>query len=182
MQLTTAAARNFLKKFARTGGGIVADGMCYDYGCSDLRGRNVLKDIPHSVMVISDFKSLWIRLAIMNEKGIDGSKVIEYTILPSRMAPNEFGFIILKPQGLYFFPIVFFPCLMRYVDRTLSVAGSIVSPAGTRLAKCDSPLEVWAFGCKPAFEAAIESMERSFEQPELILLEWERLTSQGLRP
>lgn len=175
MELTASDARAFLQQYANDGGGIVADGVTYDYGCTDFTNMLVLRDVPHAVMAASDFKTLWMKMAFFSSSGVDGAKEIEYTLICSAMAPKEFGAILLKPKGIYFFPLIFSPCLVRYVDRVVSVAEHLPSPHGVRLIKSELPLDVWSFGCRAAFDGGMQAIERDFEQPEHVLSEFERI-------
>jgi hypothetical protein len=151
-------AKSFLRRFVEKGGGVVAAGAFYDYGRGDLIERTILEDIPHSVLHITDVKSLWIRLGIINDRGLASSRKIKYKFLPSKGAPDDFGYLVLRPH-IGSIPMVVVPCLSKFIKRAVSVFESLPSPHRIEVELSDWPEEAFAFGCERALASALESFE-----------------------
>jgi hypothetical protein len=151
-------AESFLKQFAESGGGVVAGGAFYDYGRGDLIGRRILEDIPHAVLHITDVKSLWIRLGIIDDRGLASSRKIKYKFFPSKGAPDDFGYLVLRPD-VGSIPLVVVPCLSKFIVRAVSVFESLPSPHRIQVEFSEWPDEAFAFGCEKALTSAFDSFE-----------------------
>jgi hypothetical protein len=145
-------ARAFLAEYA-TRNFVVASSVGYDFGAGDFRGIKLLYDIPHVVVTIRDFRSLWWALAWKSEKGLAGTRTIEWSAAPSLIGNKYFGFIILKPQNKSF-PLVLNPSFIRERDRTVSVAEKLPGPYGVKLVMETGELAPWL---GPMMEAALIS-------------------------
>jgi hypothetical protein len=155
-------AESFLRQFAAAGGGIVVGGALYDYGRGDLLERNVVQDLPHAVLYITDMKSLWVKLAILNDRGLASGKTILFKYFPSSQAGNEFGYLVFRPE-IGSIPMVVVPCLAKFVDRAVSVFEALPSQFGISAMPCDWPIDVFALGCERALSAAFASFEPNFD-------------------
>jgi hypothetical protein len=175
MRLSAQDSHLFLAKFVQAGGGIVAVSPYYDFANADFPQQNILADLPHAVMAITDVKSLWVRLALFSEVGIRGSRTIEYLVLPSKYFPEEFGYLLLKPQDLPL-PIIVNPIIIRNHKRALSIVDRVRSPFGTRLEPYNGPLGPWVKACGSAVAGAVSAFDRSLEQPPEVLARIAELT------
>jgi len=152
----------FLSQFAAGGGGIVVGGALYDYGRGDLPERNVVQDLPHAVLHTTDVKSLWVRLAILNDRGLASGRDIIYKFFPSIQARDEFGYLVFRPE-LGSIPMVVVPCLAKFVHLAVSVFEALPSQFGVRATPCDWPNEAFAFGCERALSSAFASFEPNLD-------------------
>jgi hypothetical protein len=124
------AARTFLQNFGRTKP-IIATSLGYSVKEGDFAGTNILREVPHAVTYISDFRSLWMDLACWNE-GLVGSRIIEYMPLPSISGDPYYGYLLLKPAGRNF-PVIVNPYVHYFGRRVISVVDFLPSPRGVRL-------------------------------------------------
>jgi PDZ domain len=121
-------------------------------------GRRILEDIPHAVLHITDVKSLWIRLGIIDDRGLASSRKIKYKFFPSKGAPHDFGYLVLRPD-VGSIPLVVVPCLSKFIVRAVSVFESLPSPHRIQVEFSEWPDEAFAFGCEKALTSAFDSFE-----------------------
>jgi hypothetical protein len=108
---------------------ILASSVGYDFGAGDYTGVTLLADIPHVVVTIRDFRSLWLALG---RNGVRGSRIVEWMPMPSPSGREYFGFMVLKAADSYF-PIVVNPSLVSQRTRSVSVADRWPAASGVRL-------------------------------------------------
>jgi hypothetical protein len=123
-----AAAGPFLASYGRQRP-IVASSVGYDFGAGDYAGAALLRDVPHVVLTIRDFRSLW---GSIRDNGLRGCRNVEWMALPSPSGRRHFGFFVLKPSDSPF-PIVVNPTLVYQSRRAVTVAEDWPSTEGTRL-------------------------------------------------
>jgi hypothetical protein len=171
------SARDFLKEMVATKP-VVASSLGYDFSTGDFKGANLLKEIPHVVVTIRDFRSLWWSIAWETDNGLVGCRIIEWRAMPSPMGEKPFGFLLMKPSDRPF-PIVMNPSLISQYPRTVSVADRMPSPHGTRLIESEGNPYQWLGGLKDAVMAAVAAVEGrqlAVHQPGPVDFERELLT------
>jgi hypothetical protein len=122
-------ARNFLEQFGRfdmASKPILVSSAGYDFGAGDYADMSLLKHIPHVVVAIRDFRSLWMSLG--RNKGLRGCTTIEWRAMPSPSGRKYFGFLLFKPTDNPF-PIVVNPCVVYYLKRIMTAAEDLPSTA-----------------------------------------------------
>jgi hypothetical protein len=113
-------AREFLTQFGRwdmASKPVLASSTGYDFGEGDYKGIDLLRNIPHVVVSIRDFRSLWMSLG--RKKGLRGCRNIEWRAMPSPSGRKYFGFLLFKPADNPF-PIVVNPSVVYYHERTIT--------------------------------------------------------------
>jgi hypothetical protein len=138
---------------------VIASSVGYSVGDGDYEGATVLRDVPHAVVAVSDFRSLWMRLAWLSE-GLAGDRDIEWQAMPSSTGKPDFGYLVLKPRGRAH-PAIVVPCLVRYRERIVSVATALPSPHGVRLLPSGEAPARWL---GPALYRAVTTAAVVFEQ------------------
>jgi hypothetical protein len=121
-------AKDFLTPYAYSHP-IIVGSPGYDFSNGDYEGVTLLKDIPHVVVTIRDFFSLWLALG---GTGLAGCRSIEWRSMPSPSGRKHFGFLLFKPADKPF-PILVNPCLVTYYDRAVTAAELWPSGRGVRL-------------------------------------------------
>jgi len=106
---------------------VIASSIAYDFGEGDFKGRCLLRNIPHVVVTIRDFRSLWFAISFLGDKGLRNCKEIEWFAMPSLSGQPNFGYLLLKPAN-HEFPIVINPCVISEYNRILTVVDQMNSP------------------------------------------------------
>jgi hypothetical protein len=159
-------ARAFLKAFARNGGGIVVQSVGYDFGAGDLAGMTVVSGLPHAVMAVLDFRSLWTRMAVLSDAGMGGERDLQFCFVDSEEFPDEFGLLLRGASVAQ--PIVVMPALARNVAHMVSAADALESPFGTRIVRpTDTSFDAFTRECEHAVNCAVEAFGESLGQPDL---------------
>lgn len=157
-------ARPFLRSYSNRGA-IIASSVRYDLGAGDFEGMDCLVDIPHVVVAISDFRSLWMRLI---SRGLAESSEVEWKAMPSPAGRKHYGFLVLKPADRSF-PVVLNPSPVEHFRRVVSVAEALPSPRGVRLRESLAPPPIWL----GAMEHAVMTAAAVFEvgsRPDAVMM------------
>jgi hypothetical protein len=117
---------------------VLASSTGYDFGEGDYKGIDLLRDIPHVVVSIRDFRSLWMSLG--RKKGLRGCRNIEWRAMPSPSGRKYFGFLLFKPADNPF-PIVVNPSVVYYHERTITAAIDLPSTAVQLVERRGDPYE-----------------------------------------
>jgi hypothetical protein len=108
---------------------IVASSVGYDFGVADYTNVKLLRDVPHVVVAIRDFRSLWYGVG---PRGLRDCGAIEWMAMPSPSGRRHFGFLLLKPADNAF-PIVVNPTLVSEYKRAVTVADRWTFKSGVHL-------------------------------------------------
>jgi hypothetical protein len=135
-ETTFDAARRFLLSAALgRGASVIANGVGYDDESGDFAEFPLLEGIPHVVVLLRDFRSLWFGIAVGDGRGLGGSRTVEWMPMPFPMNPaSYFGFLVLKGRDRAW-PVFLLPCIIGKYERIVSVAEDVPSPHGVRLAQ-----------------------------------------------
>jgi hypothetical protein len=108
---------------------IVASSVGYDFGVGDYTNVKLLRDVPHVIVAIRDFRSLWYGVG---PRGLRDCGAIEWMAMPSPSGRRHFGFLLLKPADNAF-PIVVNPTLVSEYKRAVTVADRWTFESGVHL-------------------------------------------------
>lgn len=153
-------ARSFLEKWSRDQKGIVTSSILYDFSLGDVEGGGLLYNLPHAVVSVTDFHSLWTKIC-SGDYGFMGCKRPRVGFSFLKRVPEDFGFLLMFPEGP--FPLIFMPCLFRTAQRILSAPEELLSPAGFGLIQLEAEeAESLVDQCGLSASAAVELMSQVY--------------------
>jgi hypothetical protein len=157
------SARSFLRNWAAQGKGIVTASIDYDLHRGDFLGRDVLKDLPHVVVAITDLRTLWLRMTDSERGGFKGARRIKVALVSCEEAPDLYAYLVFKSEAS--FPLVIIPVLLQsgqYVSRT--IIGELRT-AGYQLdAVPQSEIRAFVGNCEPSLTAAFYWLHGYFSE------------------
>ena len=154
-------AREFLRRWSSTGKGIVTSSVLYDFGKGDLLGSSVVGDLPHAVVAITDFRTLWTKMTVLSDCGLAGAT--QLTIGAVQTGHPEFAFLVISGGVAY--PVVVLPCLARLIQMLPSVDEElrIMPPYGVRFAQPQEMSSLMAGPVGAGVRAALAALSDHFD-------------------
>ncbi len=138
---------------------IVVSSPNYQYATADFRDVELMRDIPHLVMCVTDVNTLWLRLCLL-EGSLGGFTDLEYQTIPSATLGPRYGFLVVKPVAKAF-PVLVVPIILSQQNRALSVFNSPPEGAKVTIRRSTAPSAAACLGepmCR-AIAAAVEIFE-----------------------
>jgi hypothetical protein len=138
---------------------IVVASPNYQYATADFSDVELMRDIPHLVMCITDVNTLWLRLCLF-EGSLGGFTDLEYQTIPSATLGPRYGFLVVKPAAKGF-PVLLVPIILSQQSRVLSIFRSPPEGAKVTIRRSTAPTAAACLGepmCR-AIAAAVEIFE-----------------------
>lgn len=150
-----AAIRSFIRAHGNKQP-IVASSLGYDFGIADyMFGYGLLEGLPHVVMSMTDLRSLWMRIAWLQERGLAGSKFIEGQVLDSTRLKG-YGYVVLKPRDNPS-PVVVMPIVANKWTLIRKFATDIPNPNDVEVKPSNTPLLEWINQLPPQLRLGLTS-------------------------
>ena len=97
---TPDEAQRFLTRWVQQGKAIVTSSNGYSFAEGDLEEHPVLRGLPHTVVAISDLRSVWTRIAFNGGQGLSGSKTVSVAVMSTPEGSTQYAFLVLSQKKI----------------------------------------------------------------------------------